>query len=119
VAEQFVASLGKASFVAKDTPGFIINRLLTPVMLGAIRMVQNGIASAETIDGAFIKGLGWPFGPLAMADGIGLDTLLLGTDAIYQEEKTADFVAPLLLKKMVAAGWLGMKNGKGFYDYSR
>ncbi len=119
VAKRFSESLGKAIIVAKDTPGFLVNRLLTPLLLEAIRMLEAGIATRDEIDGAFTKGMGWPIGPLAMADGIGLDTVLFGTNAIYEDLKIPLFIAPLLLKKMVTAGWLGMKTGKGFYDYGR
>jgi 3-hydroxybutyryl-CoA dehydrogenase len=119
VAKRFSESLGKAIIVAKDTPGFLVNRLLTPLLLEAIRMLEASIATRDEIDGAFTKGMGWPMGPLAMADGIGLDTVLFGTNAIYEELKIPLFIAPLLLKKMVTAGWLGMKTGKGFYEYGK
>jgi 3-hydroxybutyryl-CoA dehydrogenase len=119
VAKRFSESLGKAIIVAKDTPGFLVNRLLTPLLLEAIRMLEAGTATRDEIDGAFTKGMGWPMGPLAMADGIGLDTVLFGTNAIYEDLKIPLFIAPLLLKKMVTAGWLGMKTGKGFYEYGR
>ena len=119
VAKKFSESLGKAIIVAKDTPGFLVNRLLTPLLLEAIRMLEAGIATRDEIDGAFTKGMGWPMGPLAMVDGIGLDTVLFGTNAIYEDLKIPLFIAPLLLKKMVTAGWLGMKAGKGFYDYGK
>ena len=119
VAKKFSESLGKAIIVAKDTPGFLVNRLLTPLLLEAIRMLEAGIATRDEIDGAFTKGMGWPMGPLAMVDGIGLDTVLFGTNAIYEDLKVPLFIAPLLLKKMVSAGWLGMKAGKGFYDYGK
>jgi len=118
VAIDFSRSLGKDSVVAQDIPGFIANRLLTPLLLSAIGMVESCQASREDIDKIFAKGMGWFMGPLTMADAIGLDTLLLGCDAVYRETKDVRFVAPLLLKKMVAAGWLGMKTGKGFYDYN-
>ena len=119
VAKRFSESLGKAIIIAKDTPGFLVNRLLTPLLLEAIRMLESGIATRDEIDGAFTKGMGWPMGPLAMVDGIGLDTVLLGTNAIYEDLKIPLFVAPLLLKKMVTAGWLGVKAGKGFYEYGK
>jgi len=119
VARKFSESLGKVIIVTKDTPGFLVNRLLTPLLLEAIRMLEAGIATRDEIDGAFTKGMGWPMGPLAMVDGIGLDTVLFGTNAIYEDLKIPLFIAPLLLKKMVTAGWLGMKTGKGFYDYGR
>jgi len=119
VAKRFSESLGKAIIIAKDTPGFLVNRLLTPLLLEAIRMLEAGIATRDEIDGAFTKGMGWPMGPLAMVDGIGLDTVLLGTNAIYEDLKIPLFIAPLLLKKMVTAGWLGMKTGKGFYEYGK
>ena len=119
VAKRFSESLGKAIIVAKDTPGFLVNRLLTPLLLEAIRMLESSIATRDEIDGAFTKGMGWPMGPLAMADGIGLDTVLFGTNAIYEDLKIPLFIAPLLLKKMVTAGWLGMKTGKGFYEYGK
>lgn len=119
VAKKFSESLGKAIIIAKDTPGFLVNRLLTPLLLEAIRMLEAGTATRDEIDSAFTKGMGWPMGPLAMVDGIGLDTVLFGTNAIYEDLKIPLFIAPLLLKKMVTAGWLGMKTGKGFYDYGK
>lgn len=117
VASDFSRSLGKGVVVAKDIPGFIANRLISPLLLDAIRMVESDEASRDDIDTIFAKGMGWFMGPLAMADGIGLDTLLKGSDAIYDYTKDSRFAPPTLLKKMVTAGWLGMKTGKGFYEY--
>lgn len=117
-AVDFSRSLGKGSVVAPDIPGFIANRLITPLLLNAIRMVEAGQASKEDIDRIFSQGMGWFLGPLAMVDAIGLDTVLLGAEAVYNESKDAQFAPPLLLRKMVTAGWLGMKSGKGFYEYN-
>ena len=118
IAKNFGLSLGKGVVVVKDIPGFIVNRLITPLLLSAIRMVETDQASRDDIDMLF-KSMGWPFGPFGMIDGIGLDTLLLGCNAVYEELKDPQFTPPLLLKKMVTAGWLGMKTGKGFYEYGK
>jgi 3-hydroxybutyryl-CoA dehydrogenase len=117
VASAFSRSLGKGVVIAKDIPGFIANRLITPLLLDAIRMVESDEASRDDIDTIFAKGMGWFMGPLGMADGIGLDTLLKGSEAVYGYTKDSRFAPPTLLRKMVAAGWLGMKTGKGFYEY--
>ena len=119
VAEAFSRSVGKGIVVAKDTPGFVVNRLITPLLLNAIRMVEAGIALKEDIDRLFTEGMGWPLGPLATADMVGLDTLLLGTEALFQELKDTQYSPPVMLKRMVTAGWLGQKTGKGFYDYAQ
>lgn len=119
VAKNFSQSLGKYVVIAKDTPGFIINRLITPLFLEAIRMLESGVAGKDEIDAAFTRGMGWSVGPFAMIDGVGLDTLLLGTNALYEDLKTPQFVPPILLKKMVTAGQLGIKTGKGFYEYGK
>jgi 3-hydroxybutyryl-CoA dehydrogenase len=118
IAKNFSLSLGKGVVVVKDIPGFIVNRLITPLLLSAIRMVETDQASKDDIDLLF-KSMGWPFGPFGMIDGIGLDTLLFGCSAVYEELKDPQFAPPLLLKKMVTAGWLGMKTGKGFYEYGK
>lgn len=117
IVRKFGQSLGKTMIVAKDTPGFVVNRLLIPFMLNAIRMLESGIASREDIDTGIQLGLGHPMGPLTLTDFTGLDTTLYVADAIYQETKDPQFIAPVLMRKMVAAGWLGRKTGKGFYDY--
>ncbi len=117
VAKNFSESLGKYVVIAKDTPGFIINRLITPLFLEAIRMLESGVADRDEIDAAFAKGMGWPVGPFTMMDGVGLDTLMLATNALYEDLKNPQFIPPILLKKMVTAGWLGCKTGKGFYEY--
>jgi 3-hydroxybutyryl-CoA dehydrogenase len=118
IAKNFSLSLGKGVVVVKDIPGFIVNRLITPLLLSAIRMVETDQASKDDIDMLF-KSMGWPVGPFGMIDGIGLDTLLFGCSAVYEELKDPQFAPPLLLKKMVTAGWLGMKTGKGFYEYGK
>jgi len=119
VARTFGQSLDKICIIAPDIPGFIGNRLISPLLLSAIRMVEGNIASKEDIDTTFTTAFGWPMGPLAMADVIGLDTLLLGTKAMYEELREPQFVPPVILRKMVIAGWLGCKTGKGFYEYDR
>ena len=118
IAKKFSLSLGKGVAVVKDIPGFIVNRLITPLFLSAIRMVETDQASKDDIDMLF-KSMGWAMGPFGMIDGIGLDTVLLGCNAVYEELKDPQFAPPLLLKKMVTAGWLGMKTGKGFYEYGK
>jgi 3-hydroxybutyryl-CoA dehydrogenase len=117
VGQDLGKALGKTVVMARDTPGFIVNRLALPFILNAIRMLENGIASREDIDNAIKLGLNHPMGPLALADLIGLDVVCFIVDSIYQELKDPQFSAPVLLRKMVAAGWLGRKTGKGFYEY--
>jgi len=118
IAKEFGKSIGKITIVAPDTPGFIVNRLLLPFMLGAFRMLETGGATKEDIDTGVRLGLGHPMGPLALADLIGMDTILFIANAICEELKDPLYVPPIILKKMVAAGWLGRKTGKGFYEYS-
>ena len=118
IAKEFGKSIGKITIVAPDTPGFIVNRLLLPFMLGAFRMLETGGATKEDIDTGVRLGLGHPMGPLALADLIGMDTILFIANAICEELKDPLYVSPIILKKRVAAGWLGRKTGKGFYEYS-
>jgi len=110
-------SLGKTVITAPDRPGFIVNRSFLPYMVEAFEMYENGVATREDIDTGVQLGLNHPMGPLTLADMVGLDTLLFVMDAIYAETKNPKFVAPVLLRKMVTAGHLGRKTGKGFYDY--
>jgi 3-hydroxybutyryl-CoA dehydrogenase len=117
IGKNFTKSLGKNFIIARDTPGFVVNRLLTPFLLNAIRMLEAGITTRDDIDTGFVRGLGYPMGPLAMLDIIGLDTVLLGATAMYEDLNDSQYAPPTLLKKMVTAGWLGCKAGKGFYEY--
>lgn len=116
--KAFGESLGKTVIVAKDTPAFIVNRVLTPLMLEAIRVLEAGLATREDIDNGMVLGCNHPMGPLTLADFVGLDTMYYITEAMYAETKDPKFAAPLLLKRMVTAGQLGRKTGKGFYDYT-
>jgi 3-hydroxybutyryl-CoA dehydrogenase len=118
-ARQFGANVGKTVVVAKDAPGFIVNRLMVPQILNAIRMLDSGTASREDIDNGLMLGLNHPMGPLGLADLIGLDTILFIANGLYAEFKESQYVAPVVLSKMVAAGWLGRKSGKGFYEYKK
>jgi 3-hydroxybutyryl-CoA dehydrogenase len=113
----FGNSLGKTTVIAKDTPGFIVNCLLIPYLLSAIRMFAAGVATKEDIDAGINLGLNHPMGPLTLADLIGNDTVLFIADAMYDEFREPQYAAPSLLRKMVTAGQLGRKAGKGFYDY--
>jgi 3-hydroxybutyryl-CoA dehydrogenase len=117
IGKTFGKSLGKTVVIARDTPGYIVNNLLVPYLLNAIRMLDAGIATKEDIDTAMTLGLNYPMGPLAVCDFIGLDSLLWVANVMYEESKDAQYAAPTLLKKMVTAGWLGRKSGKGFYEY--
>ena len=115
--KQFGEKCGKKVVIAQDSPGFIVNRLMIPFILNAIHMMDSGIATKEDIDAGINLGLNHPMGPLALADLIGLDTVYFIANAMYAELKDPQFAAPPLLGKMVTAGWLGRKTGKGFYDY--
>jgi 3-hydroxybutyryl-CoA dehydrogenase len=115
---QFGESLDKQVIVAKDTPGFIVNYLLVPYLLDAIRMVEEGVATREDIDTGVHLGLNHPMGPLTLLDFVGIDTTLYIADVMYEEFKDPKYAAPPLLRKMVRAGYLGRKSGRGFYDYS-
>jgi 3-hydroxybutyryl-CoA dehydrogenase len=116
-AKDFASSLGKKSILAKDTPGFIVNRLLTPFLTNAIQALESGVATKEDIDQGAALGLNHPMGPFTLMDFIGLDTLYYIACSMYDEFKDPSFAPPTLLKKMVTAGHLGRKSGKGFYDY--
>jgi 3-hydroxybutyryl-CoA dehydrogenase len=117
IAHQFGASLGKTMVTAQDTPGFIVNRLLIPYLLDAVRVYENGLATREDIDAAIKLGLNHPMGPLTLLDFVGLDTCLFIADAMFEEYKDPRYAAPPLLRRMVLAGHQGRKSGRGFYDY--
>ena len=114
---DFGQSLGKTIVTTKDSPGFIVNHLMVPQILNAIRLLEDGIATKEDIDTAMTLGLNDPMGPLVLADFIGLDTLLFIANGIYDKLPEEQYAAPALLKKMVADGLLGRKSGRGFYEY--
>lgn len=118
-ARAFGESLGKTIIVAKDNPGFIVNLLLVPYLLDAIRWLEYGLATREDIDTGVKLGLNHPMGPYELSDFIGLDTLLFIADAMYDEFRDPRYAAPPLLRRMVAAGHLGRKSGRGFYEYQR
>jgi len=109
--------LGKRMIVSKDRGGFIVNYLLVPYMLDAIRMLEQGLASKEDIDLGMVLGTGHPMGPITLLDFVGLDTSLHIANVLFEEFKEQRFAAPTLLRQMVAAGRLGRKSGRGFYDY--
>ncbi len=117
VAQDFGESLGKTTVVAKDTPGFIVNLLLVPFLLDAVRALEKGVATKEDIDTAIKLGLNHPMGPLTLLDFIGLDTTLYIAEAMYEEFKDPRYAPPPLLRRMVLAGHLGRKSGRGFYEY--
>jgi 3-hydroxybutyryl-CoA dehydrogenase len=110
-------TLGKTVVVAPDVGGFIVTRLFTPFLLGAVRMLEAGIASRDEIDLSMKLAVNHPMGPLEVIDFIGLDTELSIAETLYDETKDPKYAPPLLLRKMVTAGWLGRKTGKGFYEY--
>jgi 3-hydroxybutyryl-CoA dehydrogenase len=112
-------SMGKTCVKAKDSPGFIANVLLVPYLLDAIRQYERGLASREDIDNAMVFGCGHPMGPLTLTDFIGLDTTLYIADIMFDEFKDDHYAAPPLLRRMVNAGYMGKKSGRGFYDYSK
>ena len=118
LARAVAERLGKTPILAKDRAGFIVNMLLVPYLNSAIRMLDEGFATKEDIDTGVTLGLGHPMGPLTLADLIGLDTMLHVSNVLYDEFKDPIYSPPTLLKRMVSAGFLGRKSGKGFYEYS-
>jgi len=117
-AYEFAKKLGKVPVRTSDKTGFIVNRLLVPYMLDAIRAYEEGVGSIEDIDNAMKLGCGYPMGPFTLLDFVGLDTTYYITHVMYDEFKERRFASPPLLKRLVMAGWYGRKTGKGFYDYS-
>jgi 3-hydroxybutyryl-CoA dehydrogenase len=115
---QFARSQDKLAIPTRDTAGFIVNRLLIPYMLDAIRAYEEGVGSVSEIDEAMKAGAAHPMGPLTLADFVGLDTMGSASDALFQEFRERRFARPPLLRKMLAAGWYGRKSGTGFYDYA-
>lgn len=115
---EFATSIGKHTIRTKDRSGFIVNMLLVPYLMSAIRMYEDGFATAEDIDEGMKRGCGHPMGPLALCDFIGLDVMYAIGESLYDEFKRADFAPPPLLKRLVVSGHHGRKSGRGFYDYS-
>jgi 3-hydroxybutyryl-CoA dehydrogenase len=115
---EFAKSLGKEPVSCRDNSGFIVNRLLVPYILDAIRAFEEGVGSIEDIDKAMVLGCGYPMGPFTLLDFVGLDTTYYITDVMYGEYQEKRFASPALLRKMVLAGRFGRKTGAGFYDYS-
>ncbi len=115
---EFAKTVGKTPISAKDNSGFIVNRLLVPYLLDAVRAYEQGLGSREDIDTGMKLGCGHPMGPLELCDFIGLDTMYFVAEVMFDEYREPRFAPPGLLKRMVKAGLLGRKTGKGFYDYS-
>ncbi|MDD5284632.1 MAG: 3-hydroxyacyl-CoA dehydrogenase NAD-binding domain-containing protein [Desulfuromonadaceae bacterium] len=118
LALAMAARIGKTAITCKDTPGFVVNRLLVPYMLDAVRLLEEGVASAEDIDTAMKLGCGMPMGPLELQDFAGADIGYHVGNIFYEYMKEARFAPPGLLRNMVKAGYLGRKTGKGFFDYT-
>ncbi len=117
-AEAFARQIGKVPIMTKDRSGFIVNMLLVPYLMAAVRMYEEGFASAEDIDQGMRLGCGHPMGPLTLCDMIGLDVLYAVCDSLYEEFKRPEYAPPPLMKRMVVSGHLGRKSGRGFYEYS-
>jgi 3-hydroxybutyryl-CoA dehydrogenase len=116
-AHSFVEQLGKQAIETKDRSGFIVNMLLVPYLMAAVRMYEDDFASREDIDEGMKLGAGHPMGPLTLCDFIGLDVLHAVCDSLYEEYKRDEYAPPPLMKRMIEAGRLGRKSGRGFYDY--
>lgn len=114
----FVESIGKTPIVCKDRSGFVVNRLLVPYLLDAVRALESRLATIEDMDQAMKLGAGYPMGPFTLIDYIGLDVIFHVAEIMFEEYKDPKFAAPPLLKQMVNSGYLGKKSGMGFYDYS-
>ncbi len=115
----FARKLGKEPILAKDSPGFVVNLLLVPYLLDAIRALEKGVASVEDIDKGMMLGTGYPMGPFTLLDFVGLDTTYYIANIMFDEFKSPQYAAPTLLKRMVMAGYHGRKSGTGFYDYTQ
>jgi 3-hydroxybutyryl-CoA dehydrogenase len=118
-AYEWVQAVGKVPVRAKDSTAFIVNRLLVPYLLDAIRVYEGGLATLEDIDTAMKLGCGYPMGPFTLLDLVGLDTTMYVAEVMFEEFREARYAPPPLLKRMVMAGQLGRKSGKGFYDYRK
>jgi 3-hydroxybutyryl-CoA dehydrogenase len=118
-AQKFARAIGKEPVLARDNSGFIVNRLLVPYLLDAIRAVEEGVGSIEDIDKAMQLGCGHPMGPLTLLDFVGLDTTYFIANIMFEEYREKRFAPPPLLKRMVLAGHNGRKSGRGFYDYGK
>jgi 3-hydroxybutyryl-CoA dehydrogenase len=117
-AEEFASEIGKRPIRTKDRSGFIVNMLLVPYLMAAVRMYEDGFASREDIDEGMRLGCGHPMGPLALCDLIGLDVLYAVCDSLYDEFKRPEYAPPPLLKRLVVSGHHGRKTGRGFYEYT-
>jgi 3-hydroxybutyryl-CoA dehydrogenase len=115
---SFARSLGKDAVAARDGSGFIVNRLLVPYLLDAVRALEQGVGTVADIDKAMMLGCGYPMGPFTLLDFVGLDTTVKIGEIMFDEFREPRFAPPALLRRMVSAGWLGRKSGRGFYDYS-
>jgi len=115
----FARSLGKEPIAAKDNSGFIVNRLLVPYLLDAVRALEQGVGSVEDIEKGMVLGTGYPMGPFTLLDFVGLDTTYRIAEIMFEEYRETRYAPPPLLKRMVLAGMFGKKSGRGFYDYSR
>ena len=117
--QKIGGSLGKEPIAARDNSGFIVNRLLVPYLLDAIRALEEGVGSVEDIDKGMQLGCGYPMGPFTLLDFVGLDTTYYIANIMFEEYREKRFAPPPLLKQMVTAGRLGKKSGRGFYDYGK
>ncbi len=116
---EYALSLGKEPITCPDTPAFVVNKLLIPYLLDAVRMVQDGVATPEDVDKAMVHGCGYPMGPITLLDYVGLDTTCHAADVMYEEFREPKYAAPVLLRRMVQAGRYGRKSGRGFYEYGK
>jgi len=117
-ATEWVRAVGKVPVQTKDATAFIVNRLLVPYLLDAVRVYEGGLASLEDIDQAMKLGCGYPMGPFTLLDLVGLDTAMYVAEVMFEEFREPRFAPPALLKRMVLAGHLGRKSGRGFYSYT-